>query len=101
MFTGNFKFIGGNEDFDVTSNNWGIGIGAKAFFAMGAQMDFVVTAGVDYFFSNTLTGHDTAYSPDGENVNPRRDYTYDTANEAVNQPDLELILMIGLNYRFR
>ena len=25
-FTGNFKFIGGNEDFDVTSSHWGLAV---------------------------------------------------------------------------
>ncbi len=101
MFTGNFKFVGGNEDFDITSNQWGLGIGGKAFFNMGGQFDFVVSAGVDYFFASTLTGHDTSYSPDGENVNPRRDYTYDTADDAIDQPKFEVIFLIGINYRFK
>ena len=100
-FTGNFKFIGGNEDFDITSNHWGLGIGAKAFFEMGSQFDLVVSTGFDYFFASTLSGHDTSYSPDGENVNPRRDYTYDTADNAINQPKLEYLLMLGINYRFK
>jgi hypothetical protein len=100
-FTGNFKFIGGNEDFDITSSHWGLGGGVKAYFEMGSQFDFVVSTGVDYFFAGTLSGHDTAYSPDGENVNPRRDYTYDTADDAINQPKLEFLLMIGINYRFK
>ena len=100
-FNGNFKFIGGNEDFNISSDNWGIGVGGKAYFDMGGQLDFVVTAGADYFFASDLSGHDTVYSPDGENINPRRDYTYDTADDAIGQPKLEPILMIGLNYRFR
>ncbi len=101
MFNGNFKFIGGNEFFDITSNNWGLGVGMKAFFDMGGQFDFVVSPGVDYFFANKLSGHDTEYSSDGENLNPRRDYTYDTADDAINQPKFEFIMMIGINYRFK
>jgi hypothetical protein len=27
LFTGNFKYIGGNEDFDVTTTQWGVGGG--------------------------------------------------------------------------
>ena len=42
MFTGNFKYIGGNEDFDVTSNQWGWGAGVKASFPMGKIVAFTL-----------------------------------------------------------
>ena len=29
QFTGNFNFVGGNEDFDVTSDQWGVGVGLE------------------------------------------------------------------------
>lgn len=99
-FTGNFKFVGGNEDFDITSNQWGLGLGMEAYFPMSYKFDFIIGGGVDYYFSSTLSGHDTSYSPDGEDVNPREDYTYDNANEAINQPELEFRLMIGVGYKF-
>lgn len=99
-FTGNFKFIGGNEDFDITSTQWGLGLGMEAYFPMSTKFDFIVSGGLDYYFDDTISGHDTSYSPDGENVNPRQNYTYDDANNAINQPGIEFRLMIGVGYGF-
>jgi hypothetical protein len=99
-FTGNFNFIGGNEDFDVTSNQWGLGMGLEGLFPMGGQLALLVGGGFDYFFDSTLSGHDTAYSPDGEDVNARLDYTFNDADAAINQPGLVGSVMIGLNYYF-
>ena len=45
-----------------------------------------------------MTGHDTTYSPDGTNINPRHNYTYDDADEAINNPKFEINGLIGLNY---
>lgn len=100
MFTGNFKYIGGNEDFDITSNQWGFGTGLKTFFRMNRKMDFVLTSGLDYYLSDVLTGHDTSYSPDGEHVNAREDYGYTEADKAINQPALQFRFMLGIHYRF-
>ncbi len=100
MFTGNYNFIGGNEDFNVTSNQWGFGLGFENHFAMSDRVNFVFNAGVDYFLQSTLTGHDTAYSPDGENVNPRKGYSYANAAAAVRQPEWVFRVMVGINYRF-
>jgi hypothetical protein len=99
-FKGNFKFIGDNEDFDVTSNHWGLGLGLDAGFSMNSKIDFTMIAGADYYFSSTLYGHDTSYSPNGENENPREDYQYNDADQAINQPSLEPRFMIGLRYKF-
>jgi len=99
-FKGNFKYVGGNEDFDVKSSHWGVGGSLQSYFAMGGRFDLVLNAGLDYFFSSTLTGHDTAYAPDGTAVNPREDYTYTDADAAVGQPKFTPILMLGMNYRF-
>ena len=100
MFTANFNFIGGNEDFDITSNQWGLGLGLKAYFAMGNRFDFVTSAGFDYYFAGELSGHDTRYSPDGEDVNARNDYTFDDADNAVNNPTFQLRFLVGINYHF-
>ena len=100
MFTGNFNFIDGNEDFDVVSNNWGLGLGIVNYFRINNSFDLLIDAGTDYFISSVFYGHDTSYSPDNENVNPREDYTYDDADEAINQPKLNFRLMMGLNYHF-
>jgi len=98
-FKGNFKYVGGNEDFDVTSNQWGLGAGLESVFAMTRKMDLLIGGGIEYYFSAKLKGHDTAYSPDGQDVNPREDYTYSDANAAINQPGFEFRLMIGFQYR--
>ena len=98
-FRGNFKFIGDNEDFDVTSHHWGLGIGAESRFPVSHKIVLAISVGLEYFFPSTLYGHDTSYSPDGEAVNPREDYTYKDADKAVNQPGLEFKLMAGISYR--
>ncbi len=99
-FVGNFKYVGGNEDFDVISNQWGIGGGLESFFAMSPRVDLVLHFGVDYYFESVLTGHDTQYSPDGDNVNGRDGYTYEDADAAIEQPKFEPRLMLGLAYNF-
>jgi len=100
MFTANFKFVDGNEDFDVTSNQWGLGAGLEGYFNITQKLQFVVSGGVDYYFPSTLKGHDTEYNPDGDHVNPRNDYTYDDADAAVNQLSWEARALIGLSYWF-
>jgi hypothetical protein len=98
MFVGHFEYIGGNEDFDVTSNQFGLGLGARASFPMGSRIALTVLAGADYYFPAALEGHDTIYRPDDENVNSKHDYTYATADEAINQPTFVPVLMIGLTF---
>ncbi len=99
-FTGNFKFVGGNEDFDIKSNHWGFGAGLETYIGASPRFDVVISAGLDYYFSSRMTGHDTSYSPDGDDVNPRLDYTYDDADEAVGQPGFEFQFLLGFNYHF-
>jgi len=100
QFKGNFKFVGDNEDFDVTSTHWGLGAGIEAGFPMSSKIDFMITTGTDYYFAATLYGHDTSYGPDGESENPREDYKYSDADQAVNQPKFEFRFMLGLQYHF-
>jgi hypothetical protein len=97
-FKGNFKYIGGNEDFDIKSKHWGIGIGLEKFYKMSSRIDLVLAGGFDYYKKSTLTGHDTSYSPDDDPVNGRKDYTFKDADKAINQPDLVPRVLIGLNY---
>lgn len=101
MFTGNFNYIGGNEDFDVTSNQWGIGIGAENYFRIIPSIDLVINLGYDYFISETLQGHDTSYNPEDQNVNAREDYTFNDADNAINQPKHQIKAMIGFNYNLQ
>jgi hypothetical protein len=99
-FTGNFRFVGGNEDFDIRNSQWGLGGGCESYFAVSRRLDMILTAGIDYYFSGPLSGHDTAYSPTGDNVNPRQDYTYADADAAIGQPKLTPLLMLGVSYNF-
>ncbi len=105
-FTANFKYVGGNEDFDVTSKQFGIGLGAETHFEISDRLNLVALAGLDYFFNNTLKGHDTSYSPDDDNVNPRNNnenndeqFTFSDANKAIKQPSLMPRIMLGVVYR--
>jgi len=105
-FKATFDFVGGNEKFDVTTQQWGIGVGLDNYYKMNKQWDISFALGMDYFFDNTLTGHDTSYSPNGESTNPRNDnqngntpFTYDDADAAINQPKFMPRIMVGLLYK--
>jgi hypothetical protein len=105
-FKGNFKYIGGNEDFDVTSKQWGIGTGFENHFSVSDRVEIVFSAGLDYYFPNTLKGHDTSYSPDNDNINPRDDnqngdieFVYKDSDKAINQPKFVPRAMIGLSFK--
>ena len=98
LFTGNFKFIGGNEDFDITNNQWGIGSGLISFFPMRRKMNFVLTTGFDYYFPGNFSGHDTIYRTDDEHINPRNDFSYDDADRAIKQPKFKLRFLMGISY---
>jgi len=102
-FKGNFAYIGGNEEFDVISHQWGLGGGLETRFPMSPKLNLVIAAGLDYYFPGTLHGHDTAYSPDNDNVNPRNDnqnddepFTYKDADEAIYQPRWMPFALIGV-----
>lgn len=102
-FKGNFAYIGGNEEFDVISNQWGLGVGLENRTSLAPKLNLVVAVGVDYYIPSTLQGHDTSYSPDNDNVNPRNDnenddepFTYKDANEAIYQPGFMPYAMLGL-----
>jgi len=100
MFTGDFVYVGGNEDFEVTCNAWGAGTGLRTTVPIARSLGLMLSAGVDYYPSTTLTGHDTYYSPDNDNVNEKEEFKYTDADNAVNQPKVQPMLMIGLSYRF-
>jgi hypothetical protein len=104
-FTGNFKYVDGNEVFDVKSQQWGIGAGFENHFRMSEKLTLSILAGLDYYIPSTLSGHDTSYSPDNDNVNPENDnqndniaFKYKDANKAIYQPAFMPRVMIGLNF---
>ncbi len=98
-FRGNFRYVGGNADFDVTTSQWGVGMGAESRFTLGPRTWLVVDVGVDWFFGSRLQGHDTSYSPDEDNVNPREDFGYADADGAINQLKLRPVLLLGVQRR--
>lgn len=106
MFKGNFKYVGGNEEFDVKSHQWGIGVGIENHFKMTEKLNLIFAFGIDYYFPSTLSGHDTKYSPDNDNVNPRKDnqngdiyFRYKDADKAINQPRFMPRIMLGVGFR--
>lgn len=98
-FTGNFVYVGGNEDFDIREKTWAFGAGLEDRLPLGARTELVLQGGVDYYLAGKLNGHDTTYAPDDENVNSRNDFDYADADEAVNQPKLEARAMVGVAVR--
>ena len=100
MFDAHFHYVGANEEFDVTSNPWGVGLGMKGLFSVSGRIDLTLSAGVDNYFDTTMHGHDTSYSPDNQNVNPHENFTYRDAKAAVNTPRVQAVLMLGLAYNF-
>lgn len=97
-FTGNFNYIGGNEDFDVLVNPWGIGVGAELNYTISSKLLLTFNAGADYYFPAAMDGHGTIYRPDNENVNSRKDYQYSDADKAIGQPKFVLKALAGITY---
>ncbi|MEZ4841368.1 MAG: hypothetical protein R2821_07625 [Flavobacteriaceae bacterium] len=105
VFKGNFNYIGSNEDFEITSKQWGLGLGAENYFKMTKNLDLVLATGLDYFFNSALSGHDTTFNPNDDNIRVQQTdnngdpYTYKDANKAVKQPQLMPRIMVGVTYR--
>jgi hypothetical protein len=97
-FTGRFDFVGGNEDFEIYSDSWGLGAGLETQYAINNKINLVLSAGLDFYHTDHMHGHDTTYYSDGETVNGREDYTYQDADKAVNQPKFVPNISIGINY---
>jgi hypothetical protein len=93
--------VGGNEEFDVTSNSWGFGLGLESAAAISQKTFLKLELACDYFAASPLSGHDTIYSPDGDHVNSRENYGYNDVDKAINQPKLGLRIMIGLFTRLK
>lgn len=98
FYTASFEFIGGNEYFDIQTTQFGLGTGLETHLGISQNLSFVISGAFDYFFDSEVGGHDTFYSPDGTDINGRNDYTYDDANQAINQPNYVVRLMIGLSF---
>lgn len=103
-FMGDFRYVGGNEDFEVVSNEWGWGAGLRGALAMTPSWLISFQAGFDHYPAWTLTGHDATYSSSGSSVNARNNnagYTYVSrdADRAINQPKFVPSVLLGVTYR--
>jgi len=98
MHTSTFEFVGGNEFFDISSSQFGLGLGLETYFGISPNLSLVFSGGYDYYFDAQISGHDSAYNPDGTDVSGREDYTYEDADSAINQPKHEFRFLVGLNF---
>jgi len=104
-FRGHFDYVDGNEVFDVTSTQWGAGAALENHFKLTQKLSLVLNYGLDVYLPSTLTGHDTSYSPNNDNVNPEENnqnndnpFQYKDANKAIRQPFIMPHIMIGVNF---
>jgi len=79
-----------------SASPWGAGLGLETRFVISESTSFQVQLGVDYYQEVELSGHDTVYTPDGDHINPRDGYDYSDADDAVDQPSVEILAMMGL-----
>ncbi len=94
-----FIYVGGNEDFEIRTNPWGLGLGVESYFPLSDSAEFMLQLGVDHFLDAEIYGHDTTYTPDGDHINPRDGYGYDDADDAIDQPRTEILAMVGIQFR--
>lgn len=100
LFDAHFRYVGANEEFDIVSNQWGLGVGGRGMFSISNKVALTLTAGFDYYFNAVIEGHDTAYSPDDQNINPKEDFTYKDATTVVNVPKFQPTILVGFAYAF-
>lgn len=94
-YKAHFNYQGGNEAFDVYNNSWGFGGGVRLALKLNSKLSFCLNTGVDYFFPAQLVGHGNFYDPEGIDDNPRNDYTYTDADNAINQPDTNAKVLVS------
>jgi hypothetical protein len=97
-FDGHFHYVGANEEFDVTGAQWGVSLGSRVLFAMSSRVSMMLSGGVVAYFKGSLHGHDTTYSPDNQNVNPKENFQYSDAASAVSTPRFQPEVLIGVAY---
>ena len=99
MFTGRFRYVGGNEDWLVEQSVWGIGAGARAELKLNPRWSLAGALGLDWFPYSSLYSHDTTYSSTGYVVNGHHNYGWSDADRAINQPKLVPSLLLGVAWR--
>lgn len=102
FYKGHYAFIGDNEEFDISSNQAGLELGFQGVLPVHERLDLTLSAGLSYFFPATLQGHGKyLYSPDGVDDNPRNDFAWEDADGAVDQPSLEIPVLLGIRWKLR
>lgn len=85
-YIAHFNYQGGNEAFDISSNPWGLGFGARANFSLSPSLMIIANAGFEYYFPDRISAHGNFYNPDATDDNPRAPYVYSDADGAIEQP---------------
>jgi len=103
-FLGDFRYVGGNEDFEVTADQWGWGLGVRLGWAMSRDWSLTGQVGFDHYPAWSMTGHDATYASDGTIVNGRDNgngvaYAIRDADRAINQPKFVPSLLLGVTWR--
>jgi len=98
MHTSTFDFVGGNEFFDITTSQFGLGAGLETYFGISPNLSFVFSGGFDYYFDSQIGGHDSFYNPDGTDISGREGFTYQDAAKSINQPKYEFRFLAGLSF---
>jgi hypothetical protein len=94
-----FDYQGGNEAFDVTTNPFGFGLGVRGYLFVSKSIILNLTAGLEYFLPDRITAHGNFYNPNGQDDNPRNDYTYASADNAIYQPTFNPRILVSLGFR--
>lgn len=103
-FMGDFRYVGGNEDFEVTADQWGWGLGVRLGWSMSRDWSLTGQVGLDHYPTWSMTGHDATYASDGTIVNGRDNgngvaYAIRDADRAINQPKFVPSVLLGLTWR--
>jgi hypothetical protein len=98
-FAGRFVYVGGNEDFTISSSEWGVGAGVRGTVPFSSHWGLGMSLGFDWYPSSTLYGHDTTYASSGTIINGRNAYTWANADAAVGQPRFVPTVLIGVNWK--
>jgi len=85
----------------ASSNQFGLGLGARLAYPLAPNLRVVGDLGVDYFFKACIEGRTEpdAGSPTSQTVCPG-DTAYPNLDKFVTQPEWVLKLRLGLAYRF-
>lgn len=100
-YNANFAYIGDNEAFTVKTSAYGLGGGITLKVPITSTNNyFVIKTGMEYYFKSTIEAHGTyTYTPDETDDNPRDDYTYSDADEVINQPEMNVYVLLGVIYK--